>query len=170
MSGVEPGAEAAAVAGLAARLEQLADPAARAAALDLVRAVLAWHAGGLRQLVAAIQAEDGGGARLARLAALPPVSGLLLLHGLHPDSLAQRVRRGLETIAPLVRARGGELDLVETCGERVRLRWQGGGAAPARRTIELAIWATAPDVSEIVIENGASNGSFVPLETLQREA
>lgn len=170
MSGVEPGAEAAAVAGLAARLEQIADPAARAAALDLVRAVLAWHAGGLKELAAAIQAEDGGGARLARLAALPQVSSLLLLHGLHPDSLTQRVRRGLETIAPLARARGGELELVETCGERVRLRWQGAGAVPARRTIELAVWMAAPDVSEIVIENGASNGSFVPLETLQREA
>lgn len=165
-AGSAGGGAAAPVAGMASRLEQIADPAARAAALDLVRAVLAWHAEGLGQLTAAVAAEPDGTERLRRLAARPPVASLLLLHGLHPEGLAERVRRGLETIAPLAAARGGRIELVETRGERVRLRWRGAGTALARRTIERAVWAAAPDVSEMVIENGAAEGDFVPLGEL----
>lgn len=154
------------VAGMAERLERIADPAARAAAFDLVRAVLAWHAEGLRQMTAALAAEADGGRRLAAIAARPQVASLLLLHGLHPEGLADRVCRGLETIASLAAARRGRLELIETLGERVRLRWRGEGAAPARRTIELAVWTAAPDVSEILIENGAERPDFIPLETL----
>lgn len=156
------------VARLARRLEQLGDPATRAAAKDLVAAVLAWHADGLRRLTAALAAEPGGAGRLGRLAQTPAIASLLLLHGLHPEDFATRVRRGLGSIAALAAARGGELELVETLGERVRLRWRGAGAAPARRTIELAVWAVAPDAAEVVVEGAMEGENFVPVEALAR--
>lgn len=158
------------IADLTRQLERIADPAARGAALDLVRAVLAWHADALRELTAAIAAEPGGGARLGRLAQLPRIAALLLLHGLHPEDFPTRVRRGLATIAPLAAARGGELELLDVLGERVRLRWRGPRAAPARGAIQLAVWSAAPEATEIVIEGVEEPASFVPLEVLAPRA
>lgn len=159
-----------AIATLVGELERIADPAARGAALDLVRAILAWHGEALRELTAAIAAEPDGGARLQRLVQPPLTASLLLLHGLHPEDFPTRVRRGLATIAPLAAARGGTLELVDTLGERVRLSWRGPRAAPARGAIQLAVWSAAPEAREIVIEGAEEPASFVPLEVLAPRA
>ena len=97
-----------------------------------------------------------GESLLARLADDELVASLLLLHGLHPESLQARVERALSS---LQRSLGsGDVRLLdvdeETGTVRVRLLVGGAGSVPAsleqlvRRTIEDA----APEVGAIEVE------------------
>ena len=132
--------------------ERLPDPAARTHARDLVQALLGLHAAGLERLMDHIaDAGDAGDAIFAACAADEVTSGLLLLHGLHPLELEERVRRALEQVAPALRGHG----TVEYVGEYdgvVRLRFDGDGNATLRKAIEDAVAAHAPDVSGVEIE------------------
>src|SRR5579862_3693154 len=99
-----------------ARIEQLLDDlhagsGARAWANveELVRALTDLYGAGLARTIELLGGEDP--AALARLATDDLVASLLLLHGLHPDSLPARVRGAIESVAPAVRSRGGELTL-----------------------------------------------------------
>ncbi len=50
------------------------------------------------------------------------VAGLLLLHGLHPLDVETRVRQALESVRPLLRSHGGNVELLEVREGVVRLR------------------------------------------------
>ena len=105
-------------------LEGCADPVARESARELVRALLNLHTAGLAQAM-----ELAGADVVARLAADPLVSGLLLLHGLHPLSANERVRRALGPARPRFHAHGGDVEVVEATDDAVRLRLRGDPAA-----------------------------------------
>jgi hypothetical protein len=105
-------------------LEACPDAAARAAARELVRALLNLHTAGLAQAL-----ELAGADAVARFAADPLVSGLLLLHGLHPLPAEERVRRALEQARQRFRAHGGDVELLDATDDRVRLRLRGDPAA-----------------------------------------
>jgi hypothetical protein len=112
-------------------LEGCSDPATREAARELVRALLNLHTAGLAKLL-----ELAGADAVTRLAADPLVSGLLLLHGLHPLPTDERVRRALGQARPRFHARGGDVELVSAADELVRLRLRGDPAAgPALRAL-----------------------------------
>ena len=53
------------------------------------------------------------------------VSHLLLLHGLHPVSLGDRVLDALDEVRPYLESHGGDVELVGMEGPVVRLRMQG---------------------------------------------
>jgi hypothetical protein len=73
---------------LVAQLEASSDPAAQAAAREMVRALLELHATGLAKILELLsQAGDGGQATLEACAHDELVGNLLLLHGLHPEGL-----------------------------------------------------------------------------------
>ena len=130
-------------------IEETADPHTRDGVRRLVEAILGYHEQALSRLI-----ELAGESTLRTVARDELVAGLLLLYGLHPDDFEIRVRRAVERIPGV--------EVVDITDFAVRL----SGSAP-RETIELALFAAAPEISSIEVE-GAPPGasSFVPVEAL----
>lgn len=147
---------------LLAEFGGLADAAARLKAEELVRALVELYGAGLERVVE-IVTEAGAAEVLRRLASDEVVSGLLVLHDLHPLSTAERVREAVEGVRPRLGGHAGDVELVEA-GERgvVRLRLRGAGhACPSSRArvvraVEHAVARAAPEVSGVEVEGAAA--------------
>ena len=140
------------VEGLIARIDAAGDPNVRAAARDLVQALLEFHAQAVGRMV-----ELTDSATLQAMGRDDTVRSLLLLYDLHPESTEVRVRRALDRI------RGVEFIGLEELDVTVRVT--ANGRAPARESIEAAIQEAAPEVRAVRIE-GLHTADFVPLESL----
>jgi Fe-S cluster biogenesis protein NfuA len=143
-------------------LENCEDPDARDQARALVAALLEFHGAALTQLFDHVRAAGPPGRAIVEaLARDPAVSGLLLLHGLHPHDLDVRVARALEEVRPQLQAHGGDVELIGLDGGVVRLRMRGSchgcpsSAATLKQTIEAAIYDAAPDVAAVEVEGGS---------------
>jgi Fe-S cluster biogenesis protein NfuA/nitrite reductase/ring-hydroxylating ferredoxin subunit len=150
----------AAIEELVQRLETTADPAARAVAQELVRAVMELHGAALDRMLATIRKNGAAGATIVdQLAREEVVASVLLLHDLHPVDLETRVKGALEKSRPYLKTHGGNVELVgiDESGV-VRLRMQGSchgcpsSAVTLKLAIEQAIHEAAPDVSAILVE------------------
>ena len=66
---------------------------------------------------------------------------LLLIHGLHPDSLETRVRAALDKIRPYLQSHGGNVELISLENDVARLRLQGTckTCPSSLATLELAV-------------------------------
>src|SRR5437763_14748789 len=108
------------------QLETLTDPVARQTATAVVQALLELYGAGLERIVEEIAARDDG--RLAQaLADDELVAPLLLLHGLHPVALEDRVVEALDGVRPYVESHGGNVELLEISQSTVHRRLQGRG-------------------------------------------
>jgi Fe-S cluster biogenesis protein NfuA len=135
------------------------DPAARTCVQGMMQAVLDLHGAALEQLLGHLeQAGEPGRAILDACAQDEVVSGLLLLHGLHPLDLEARVWQALEGVRPYLRSHGGNVELLGVRDGLVRLRLHGScdgcpsSAVTMRQTIEEAIYTKAPDVTGVEVE------------------
>lgn len=102
--------------------------------------------------------ERGGldGELAARLAGDELVSSFLLLHGLHPWPVAERVRLALERAQPQLQAQIGVLVLAGVEGEVARLRVEGelvpGAAAlPVERVVLRCLADAAPELTRVEV-------------------
>jgi Fe-S cluster biogenesis protein NfuA len=132
-------------------VEALPDARARETTLELVQRLLDLYGEGLARIVESLD--------VGPVADDEVVSHLLLLHGLHPVPLEQRVRAALEEVRPFLGAHGGDVELAAVEDDVVRLRLQGSCSGCPSSTvtlshaIEAAIYKVAPDVREIVAED-----------------
>ncbi|HEY3778817.1 MAG TPA: hypothetical protein VGL35_12245 [Rhizomicrobium sp.] len=140
------------------RIEQLVgalgtaqDGPARAAARELLEAVLDLHGIALAKIAAQLSASEEGRALYAAFADDEPIRAVLLLHGLHPDSPEERVRAAA---AVLAREFGISLSLVSVRDGVARFRadpgareWKSLCRAIGDRLIDVA-----PDLEDIAIE------------------
>jgi Fe-S cluster biogenesis protein NfuA len=161
---------------LVREIENSADPAVRASTKDLVQLLLDLHAAGLERVLEIVaEAREGGQSTIDELGRDPLVSSLLVLYGLHPLDVEDRVARAVEKILPKVRKHGGEVRLLGAEAGMVRIRISVAGHSCAstgntlRAMVEDAVYEAAPDLAGLVIEgldeqNGA--GGFVPLAKL----
>ena len=108
--------------------------------------MLAIFAGLLRRravrILSHIQDCGPGCARaLERLGQDPAVSGLLLIHGLHPVSLETRLRAALEKVRPYMQSHGGNIELLNLENEVARVRLAGTckSCPSSAITLELAV-------------------------------
>lgn len=145
-------------------VEESADPATSARTREIVQAILDLHGTGLERLLGHVDAaEEAGASILDACADDEVVSGLLLLHGLHPLDLEARVLRALEQVRPALRSHGGNVELIEVCDGIVHLRLEGNchgcpsSAATMKMTIEEAIYVNAPEVVSIEVQ-GLNDG------------
>lgn len=147
-------------------LERCPDPASREAARDLVRALLDLHAAGLGRILDTAGRESS---LVARLADDDLVSTLLLLHGLHPQPLEQRLSRALERHQPRLRALGGAVELIEASEESVRLRVRGESTPVLRAAVEEVVTQAAPDAAvEIESVRDPAQARRLPLTLVAR--
>ncbi len=129
-------------------VEGFADPAARDTATELVAALLDLYGEGIERLVGRV-------ADRSALAQDELVSHLLILHGIHPVPVADRVREALAEVRPYLDSHGGDVELLAIEEGVVRLRMQGScsgcpsSAMTLKLAIEDAIRKHAPEVTQI---------------------
>jgi Fe-S cluster biogenesis protein NfuA len=108
----------------------------------------------------------------------PMVRGLLLLHGLHSQSVEVRIDQALSDFEPTLQKYGAIAELVRAGedGVTVKLRLEGNHscgstAETVRSLLERRLAQAAPDVAELIIElPEAPTGGFVPINALQTAA
>jgi Fe-S cluster biogenesis protein NfuA len=156
---VDPEALVERVQELTERLDAVVDPIARATALDLAAAVMELHRVGLERLVAALDGDAPGLAEARRvLTGDGVVASLLLIHGLYPVPLEERVAGALRKVRPYLASHGGDVELVGLDDGVARLRLTGScdGCAGSAATLELAIRQAldeeAPDLDGLEVE------------------
>ena len=145
---------------LIAALEAAPDPAVRGQVQELIQTLLELHGTGLERVLSVVYDSGvGGSAVIDELGRDQLVSGLLLLHGLHPLDLETRVRQAIEDVKPRLGLHGGSVDLLGVTPEgRVQLKLQGNcHECPSSRltlrfSIEEALYAAAPDLTGLDVE------------------
>jgi Fe-S cluster biogenesis protein NfuA len=146
------------VEALLTELGRLSDASAVATAEALVQTLVELYGAGLDRVME-IVTETGAAETIARLTCDDLVSGLLVVHDLHPLTTAERVGTALDGVRPYLGLHDGGVELIEiTPAGVVRLRLLGGcdGCPSSRITItdaiERAITSAAPEVSAIDVE------------------
>lgn len=165
------------VEGLLEELESLADPMARDMATTTVTALLELYGEGLRRVL-----DSVGASQAVSLAGDDIVEHLLLLHGLHPVPVEERVQAGLEEVRPYLDSHGGNVELVSVDEDGiVLLRMQGScegcpaSAMTLKLAIEDAVFKAAPDVSAVEAEGAveeegpAATGGLLQIEMVGGE-
>jgi len=163
------------LAGVSERIEallgELADPGASApdTAAELVRALMEFYGGGLARIVELLGEQDRD--LLGTLAADPVVTGLLVLHDLHPQSTHERVAAALEEIRPYLGAHAGDVELLGIDEQGiVRLRLTGNcdgcpsSTITAKYAIEKAVRDAAPEIEDIDVAGVAEPGPTAPAD------
>lgn len=134
---------------------------------QLVRSLVELYGAGLRQIVGLLPEDDAAAVALrSRLVRDPLVASLLLLHGLHPETLAARVQQALERVRPYLGSHGGDVEVIATDDAKglVRLRLKGScdGCPSSLVTVKLAVEGaireSAPEVTRIDVE-GLTDGT-----------
>jgi Fe-S cluster biogenesis protein NfuA/nitrite reductase/ring-hydroxylating ferredoxin subunit len=168
-----------AIEALVNRIENVADPALKATAKELVQSLMELHGAGIERMLEIVHQESTAGPPVIEaLARDDRVRGLLLIYGLHPDSLETRVMQALDKIRPYLKSHGGNVNLVgvDDLGA-VTLRLEGNchgcpsSSATLKLAVEEAIYEAAPDVIAILVhgeiqELPATTLGFVPLSQL----
>jgi Fe-S cluster biogenesis protein NfuA/nitrite reductase/ring-hydroxylating ferredoxin subunit len=143
---------------LLADLEALPDPFARQTATAVVQGLLELYGAGLGRIVEEIAGRDEHGELAAALADDELVAHLLLIHGLHPVALEDRVAEALDSVRPYLESHGGSVELVGVEASAVRLRLQGScsgcpsSSITLKLAIENAIRKSAPEIEEVIAD------------------
>ena len=108
------------------------------AAEELVRLVVDLYGAGLERLLEIVYDAAGSTTELlGRLAADDLVASLLLVHGLHPDDVGDRVERALDDVRPYLGSHGGGRRAARRDRRRASCGcgcWAAATAAPSRRS------------------------------------
>lgn len=144
--------QVAAVEELLGQLEELPDAAGRTQAIDAVQGLAGLYGEGLRRILAAV---PGAGEALTRDEL---VSHLLMLHGLHPATVWERVTSALDEVRPYLGSHGGGVELVDVAAGVALVRLEGtcDGCASSTATLKLAIeeavLRNAPEIAAVEAE------------------
>lgn len=167
----EPGELVGYIERLLEELDALPDAGARSKATEAVRALLELYGAGLERMVQEIALRDDGEIANA-FAGDELITHLLLLHGLHPVPLEQRVAQALDEVRPYLESHGGNVEVLEVQDTVIRVRLQGScSGCPSstmtlRLAIENAVQKAAPEIEQVIAED-ASPPSSLPLLQIQ---
>jgi hypothetical protein len=152
--------------------QSISDPAARNITIDLLRAVLDFHAAGLERILDTIFESGPAGELIIEKIAADEIAGsMLLLHDMHPDDLETRLNRAVVRLQDMFASVGAKLSLVSVEPGTVHVRFESErtwSAVPVRASIEKVIFQAAPEIATVVLEglkDTPPNG-FVPVSDL----
>jgi len=140
-------------------LDEIADPFAQQRVQELIGAVLELYGAGLDRILGVV-ADAGEPGLPIRDALLDDgiVASLLLIHGLYPVPLEERVVQALDSVRPFLASHGGNVELLSVEGGVARLQLQGScngcpsSAATLEHALREAIDAAAPDLLGLEVE------------------
>lgn len=140
-------------------LDEIADPVAQARVQELVGAVLELYGAGLERILGVI-ADAGESAIHIRNALLDDgiVASLMLIHGLYPVPLEERVTEAIESVRPFLASHGGGVEILSIEDGVARLRLQGScngcpaSASTLEHALKEAIEEAAPDLLSLEVE------------------
>ncbi len=157
------------------RVSEMADEHARTTALELLQSMMDLHGAVLSRVVEVLGSSEAGRTSLSKLGDDPLICGMLVLYGIHPVPLEDRVKSAIEKAAPQLRKHNGSAELLGISDSVVRVKIESSGhgcgssADALKSTLEQAILEAAPEVVELVVEGipaPVANG-FVPLNLVQ---
>jgi Fe-S cluster biogenesis protein NfuA len=140
-------------------LDEIADPFAQQRVQELIGAVLELYGAGLDRILGVV-ADAGEPGLPIRDALLDDgiVASLLLIHGLYPVPLEERVVQALDSVRPFLASHGGNVELISVEEGIARLQLQGScngcpsSAATLEHALRDAIDAAAPDLLGLEVE------------------
>src|SRR4051812_10666573 len=144
---------------LTEELDTIPDPHARALAEELAGAIVQLYGEGIERIFAVLSRDEFSTAE-ARQALVGDgvVASLMLIHGIYPIPLDERVVQALDSVRPYMESHGGDVELVGVADGVAHLRLSGHckGCAASASTLELAIEKAleefAPDLLGIDVE------------------
>jgi hypothetical protein len=143
---------------LVEQVQGIRDESVRGTTIELVRAILDVHAAGLARVL------EVGSSVVPALVKDDMIASLLLLHGLHPATMEERVVQALDKLEPYLRRRGATAHLISISDGVVRIKVDG---APLTDAVEEAVYALAPEAAQVIVDGPAAVSSgFVPLSSL----
>jgi Fe-S cluster biogenesis protein NfuA len=144
------------IEGLIQQINSAPDLNLRGAAVEVIQTLMEVHYNGLDRLMEIVaEGQAAGWPLMEDFARDEAVTSMLLLHGLHPIDLEERVASALDKVRPYLHSHGGNVELVEIADGIVRLRLVGScdgcpsSAITMKTAIEKAIHDAAPDVVSI---------------------
>jgi Fe-S cluster biogenesis protein NfuA/nitrite reductase/ring-hydroxylating ferredoxin subunit len=164
-------------------LSSTGDPPVAEKAEELVTLMVELYGGGLERILELIAAEgEAGSEMLRRLAKDELVEALLIVHGLHPVDLGERIDEALESVRPYMGSHSGGVENLGVDDDGVlHLRLEGNceGCPSSRVTvqsaIEDAIRKAAPelaglDVQGVVEDQPRAGGNLLQIGGLGGQA
>ena len=162
---------------LVGKLENATDPELKAAAKDLVQAIMELHGAGLARMLELVHDARGESADglIDRFGRDELVRSLLLLHGLHPQDLRTRVVQALEGLNGELHSHNAKAELIFIDDGAVVVHFQaksagcGSTAASLQARVEAALLDAAPDASSILVKDvslSSPDSVFIPLTQL----
>lgn len=149
------------VQALLEKVMALREPGVRELLQECLESILGLYGDALGRISQVLSEAGPEGAELMRrLARDPGVSGLLIIHGLHPVDLEGRLRQALESVRPYLVSHGGNVELLGIENDVARLRLKGTcqGCPSSTVTLDLAIRRAieeaCPDLAGFQVENG----------------
>jgi len=150
-------------------LHSTADPRTINLAEELLRLVSELYGAGFARAIELAQEHAPG--LLAAFVEDELVASLLLVHGLHPESLESRVEAALVAVRPFLAQHGGDVELLgidEDLGA-VKLRLLGScdgcpsSASTLKGAVEVAIVEAAPEIMRIVVDEPTPVAVSIPV-------
>lgn len=171
---------------LLAEMESVDEPEVRERAEELVRALMQLYGAGLGKIVELAAAADDVGqpahqSLLDRMLSDELVTGLLVMHDLHPVDVHDRVQQALDTVRPYLGSHAGGVEFLGIDEDSiVHLHLQGNcegcpsSAATVKMAIERAIAEAAPEVAGLDVEGmsepeapaAPTEPNLIPVESL----
>jgi Fe-S cluster biogenesis protein NfuA/nitrite reductase/ring-hydroxylating ferredoxin subunit len=146
-----------------------------------VGVLLDLYGDGLARMMEIVAAGEERGRNFEAFARDELISHLLLLHGLHPLDVQERVVGALEEVRPYLRSHGGNVELLGIEGGVARVRMEGScdgcpsSVVTLKLAIEEAVLKAAPDLEGVEAEGMAEEPpprpttTFVAGPTLRRK-
>lgn len=151
---------------LLSEIDSFAEPKAQAKTREIVENLMDFHGTALAKILDHIVANDSGPTILDTLCQDLLVSSLLILYGLHPLDLTARVTQALNKVRPYLATHHGNVELLMiTDAGAVQLRLQGSchgcpsSQATLKGVIEEALYAAAPDITDIIVEGAVDEAA-----------
>lgn len=141
----------------AAREVQKLENDARSKALDLRKAIEAFHKAGLTTIVRRLKDDPRGKELLFELVDDPLVHTMFVMHGIVRADLRTRVVRVLEMVRPYMQGHGGDVEFVDVQGDTVFVRLQGAcngcsmSAVTLREGVEEALKTNIPEIKRVEV-------------------
>ncbi len=142
------------------QIDELPDSATKELMQECVNEMLTFYGNGLERIMNILMNEGNGAATkiLNDLMEDNFISGLLIIHDLHPLDLQTRLNLALEKVRPYIHSHGGSVEIIELKDGKAKIRMSGSckSCASSSVTLELAIKQaieeSCPDLLQLDVE------------------